>query len=83
MESFNSQEELYNRIKPALKSKVKMFKKIGIDYVKEDDIWDYLKDFVWPNQNNLTLSEIVDNIMTLNYIEIEKYIHKKFERKSE
>ena len=83
MESFNSQEELYNRIKPALKSKVKMLKKIGIDYVKEDDIWDYLKDFVWPNQNNLTLSEIVDNIMSLNYIEIEKYIHKKIERKSE
>ena len=83
MESFNSQEELYSRIKPALKSKVKMLKKIGIDYVKEDDIWDYLKDFVWPNQNNLTLSEIVDNIMSLNYIEIQKYIHKKIERKSE
>lgn len=83
MESFNSKEELYNRIKPALRSKVKMLKNIGIDYVKEDDIWEYLKDFVWPNQSDLTLGEVVDNIINLNYVEIEKYIHNKFKRKSE
>jgi len=41
---FNSAGELYERLKPALKSKVSELRKFGYDYLKSEDIWNYLKE---------------------------------------
>ena len=55
---FKSLKELYDRITPALRSKVSEFKKIGYKEIKESDIWNYLTDKKWQKSTELTLSEI-------------------------
>ena len=41
---FNSLEELYERIKPALRCKQSEMKRNGYNYIKLEDIWNYLKE---------------------------------------
>ncbi len=74
MDGFSSLEELYNRVKPALKSKVMDLKRIGVNYVQIEDIWNYLRKFVWCKKNGLTLGEVVNDIMTISNKELEVYV---------
>lgn len=76
MDGFSSLEELYKRVNPALKCKVKDLKRIGINYVQEADVFNYLKNNVWCKKTNLTLGEIVNDIMTTSNIELEGYVQK-------
>lgn len=78
MDGFRSLEELYQRVKPALKSKVKDLNRIGIKYVQEVDIFNYLKNNCWSKKNNLTLGEIVNDIMTVSSSELESYVQDLF-----
>ena len=70
---FRNVQELYNRIKPALYSKVKEIRRNGIDYVKEEDIWNYLSMYNWKESENLCLSSMVSNIMDLDIDVIKNY----------
>ena len=70
---FRNVEELYNRIKPALYSKVKELNRLGINYVKEVDIWNYLSEHSWKESENLCLSGMVSNIMDLDSDTIKNY----------
>lgn len=74
MDGFSSLTELYNRVKPALKSKVKELKRLGVNYVQEADIWNYLKNNLWCKKSNLTLGEVVNDIMTVPNSELEYYV---------
>lgn len=74
---FNSVEELYKRVRPALTSKVREFRRNKIKYVKEEDIWNYLADSKWKNGKNLELFNIVDDILNTNNKEIEEYVVNK------
>lgn len=74
MDGFSSLQELYERITPALKCKVNDLRRIGVNYVKKEDIWNYLKDYVWSKKTNLTLGEMVNDCMTLKSNDIEKYV---------
>lgn len=69
---FKTLEELYNRIKPALKAKCSEFKKLGFDNIKENDIWDYLKTSKWISSHNLDLSRMVSDIFNLSIDDINK-----------
>ena len=40
---FKSAKELYDRVLPALYSKVKEVRNLGFKYITEKDIWNYLK----------------------------------------
>lgn len=71
---FKNLEELYNRIKPALYSKVKEYKRKGITYIKEVDIWNYLSINKWQNSESLSLSEMVSSIMDLDEKDIKNYV---------
>ena len=48
---FNSQDELFNRIKPALRSKKKILFKKGAKKITEEDIWDFMINNVWVNDS--------------------------------
>lgn len=74
---FKSLSELYARIRPALLSKNNDLKRIGINYVKEEDIWNLLKETKWVKTSNLSLSEMVSDIFNLNNDDIEKYVKNK------
>ena len=68
---FNSKEELYERVLPALKLKVKEFKRLGNSNITCLDVWDYLIYSSWKSGKNLMLSDIVNDIL---YLEIDKVI---------
>ncbi len=70
---FRNVEELYKRIKPALYSKVKELDRMGINYVKEVDIWNYLSEHSWKESENLCLSGMVSDIMDLDSSIIKSY----------
>ena len=73
----NSLQELYNKLLPVLKTKVNEMKLRNIDYIDEIDIWNYQKN-KWVNSNNLTLFDMVSDILdTSDYI-YENYIKNKW-----
>jgi hypothetical protein len=74
---FNSVEELYNRVKPALDAKRDEMLRKQYYYVKSEDIWNYLKDNKWINSRNLSLSEMVDDILSSDDEAVDKYIKDK------
>ena len=78
---FNSLEELYNRLKPALNTKQREMIRNGYNYIKIEDIWNYLKDQVWSQQKNLELYHIVHDIMNCDEDRMDDYFKKILESK--
>ena len=74
---FNSLEELYNRLVPAMQTKVDELKLVGISYINVDDIWNYLRKYKWSKGKDLTLSECVDDILNTSDDEYKKYMKDK------
>lgn len=71
---FKTIEELYKRLKPALYSKTSELKRKGIDYIKEEDIWNYLMSNDWKMKSNLTLAEMTSDILYLDDSKITTYV---------
>lgn len=59
----NSLKDLYNLLLPALKSKRREMNSLKYTYVKEIDIWNYIKENIWQNSTNLTLGDMVSDIL--------------------
>ena len=78
---FNSIKELYDRVTPALNTKVTELKRNDLDYIKKDDIWNYLKDKKWSKANNLLLYQMVDDILNLDNDEIDEYVKSEIRKK--
>ena len=72
--TFASKEELYKRVKPALRTKKNEFKKLGYSYIKETDIWNFLIKKKWKNGNQLCLTDIVSDIMHVQKEEVDEYL---------
>ncbi len=70
---FKTLNDLYNRLKPALDSKVKEFKLSGFKYVEIEDLWQYLQSAKWVNSTNLDLAQMVEDIFALTIEEIINY----------
>lgn len=71
---FSSIKELYERLLPALSTKVFELKRNNIDYIKKEDIWNYLKTNKWKGANNLLLHEMVDDILNIDSCLLENYV---------
>ncbi len=74
---FKNLLELKTRITPALKTKVKELN----SYVTEEDIWNYLK-IKWKESNNLTLYDIINDIINIKKEEIEEYVRSELNDKN-
>ena len=74
---FTSLEQLYQRLKPALVAKTNEMRMQGYKYVKEDDVWNYLKEVKWSNSKNLLLFEMVRDILNVDSIVIDDYVRVK------
>ena len=74
---FNSLQELYDRLKPAMETKVYELSKAGIKYINVNDIWEYLKQYKWIKSKDLTLSQCVDDILNTSIEEYKKYLKTK------
>ncbi len=71
--SFNTKEELYIRVRPALRAKLEELKRLNFPNIKEEDIWNYLSSNKWSNSKNLTLSDIVSDIIHLDPKILDQY----------
>ena len=70
---FKSKEELYKRSIPALRSKKEEGIRLGDDHLKEEDIWNYLQESLWTKSNNLTLSDIINDILNVSFEDVNNY----------
>jgi len=74
---FQSLSELYAMIRPALISKKAELKHNGINYVKEEDLWNFLKETKWKKTSDLSLSDMVNDIFNVIDSDIESYVKNK------
>ncbi len=79
---FNSLEELYNRLRPALNAKMSELKVNGYGYLKNEDIWNYLKEKKWKNSHDLMLSDMVSDILNTDNVLIDDYFKEKINEKN-
>ncbi len=75
---FKNIKELYERVYPALLIKKRELKQKGI-FVTENEIWIYLSINIFKNKENLTLADIVNEILKLDNIKLQEYLSKKEE----
>lgn len=80
---FNNIEELKKRITPALKTKIKELKNNNYNLITEEDIWNYLKKYKWKTSKNLTLYDIINDILKINNDDIEEFVIKRREQDDE
>lgn len=74
---FSSLLDLYKKIYPALSTKKRDVHKLGRTYIKEEDIWNCLKESKWKITSNLTLAEMVNDILECDIDKLDNYIKKQ------
>ena len=79
---FNSVTELYQRLVPALQTKVTELKREGYDYLTIEDVWNYLKESKWKESRNLALHEMVSDILNSENIVIDDYFKHKMQKRT-
>ncbi len=68
---FKSLSELHNRLKPALKTRSAELK-LKHFYINEVELWNYFKDHKWKNAANLSLADMVEDILNADIINYSK-----------
>lgn len=76
MYEYKSQLELYQGLIPALNVKVKYLKKNNYKDITKEDIWNYLKETKWKNSIDLTLADMVQDILHTDNSDIISYKNK-------
>lgn len=74
---FHSLEELYSRLKPALNTKKEEMRRSGFSYIKEEDVWNYLKEIKWKTAIDLNLYQMVSDVLNTDNILIDNYLKDK------
>ena len=70
---YKTQKELYLNLVPALNVKMKSLKRDNYKDITKEDIWNYLKDTKWKFSIDLTLSDMVNDIIKTDNIDIKNY----------
>lgn len=71
---FKSLKELRERIDPALETKLKEIKNKNYKTITKDNIFEYLKEKIWKTSNNLTLYDIINDIMNIDIEKLDTYV---------
>lgn len=72
---YNTQEELFKSLRGAFQVKLRMIKK-QYDYIKMVDIWNYLKMNKWCKDKNLSISEMVNDIINVDIEKVDLFLKK-------
>lgn len=78
---FKTQQDLYNHVLPALRTKKNAMVRHGYSYIKEEDIWNYLKETKWIKGKNLSLYDLVNDILNCENAYIDLYMKEKLNLK--
>ena len=76
MHEYKSQKELYQNLIPALNVKLTLLKNNNYNNITKIDIWNYLKITKWSKSVNLTLAEMVNDIIHTDNKDIDIYLRK-------
>ena len=79
--TFQTEQELYQHVMPALRAKRMDLKRHQLPYINEEVIWNYLKEKVWIQKQNLELYHIVSDIMNCDELKLDDYFKTVLERK--
>ncbi len=74
---FKNADELYKRVKPALYSKVKELKRLGLNHINETDIWNYLVSNDWKDRKGLLLSDLISDILYCDNDKLNAFVSNK------
>lgn len=77
---FKSAKELYDRVFPALYSKVKEVRNLGFKYITEKDIWNYLVNNTWKTKRNLQLHDLISDILYADNYKLNDYVMDKMKK---
>lgn len=77
---FSSKEELYQRVGPALRAKVCELQRLGIKYIQEVDIWNFLIETKWSKARDLMLYDIVNDILNIENKKIDEFLKEKISK---
>lgn len=78
--TFNTKEELYIRVKPALSAKLQELRRLNFKNINEDDIFNYLSINKWAKSHNLALSDIVSDIIHVDNKKLDEFVKKQEKR---
>ena len=73
--TFNSIDELYNRLKPAFQLKLSELKSKKINFIEIKDLWNYLSKTIWSKEEDLELCDMVNDILNINETELINFIN--------
>lgn len=65
--------KIYKKILPALQTRVSELKLFGMDYITERDIYNYLNEVVWED-NDISIPELISDILNTPSYLIKDYI---------
>ena len=71
---FKSVTELYNRVLPALYSKVRELNGLGFKHITEKDIWSYLVNNDWSTKHDLQLNDLISDILYCDNNKLNDYV---------
>ena len=77
MYEYKSQLELYKGLIPAMNVKLKMLKRNNYKDISKEDIWNYLKENKWKISVDLTLADMVQDIIHTDNQELVRSIRDK------
>lgn len=77
---FKSAKELYDRVLPALYSKVKELKNLGFKYITEKDVWNYLVNSTWKTKRDLQLHDLISDILYADNYKVNDYVMEKMKK---
>ena len=80
MDEYKSQKELYLALVPALNVKMRIIRNSEYNYIKKEDIWNYLRTNKWCKDINLCISEMVNDIINVEERLIDKYLKEKLNK---
>ena len=72
---YSGEIELFKSLRGAFNVKLNLIKK-EYNYIKKVDIWNYLKINKWCKDKNLTISEMVNDIIEVDITKVDLFLKK-------
>lgn len=70
---FTSEKDLYIKLLPVFNVKKRLTSITKYQHITNEFIWQYLKETKWKKSYNLTISEIVNDIITIDINKVDTY----------
>lgn len=71
---FTSLQQLYKKLLPAFNVKKRLILNTKYKDITNENIWSYLTETKWRNSYNLSLPEMVNDIICVDLEDINKYM---------